>query len=61
MYFFAAIAFSRRTAKDRARDQAAGKKQSTLAALGWGASRWVGTAALIFIGGTWFSSGFYGQ
>ena len=59
-YFYAAVSFSRRTAEYAAQQKKAGR-QGSLSAVAWQVSSWIALPLLLFIGGTWCSSGFYGQ
>ena len=59
-YFFAAVSFSRRAAKYAATQKKKGT-QGALSTVAWQVGSWVTLPLLLFIGGTWFSSGFYGQ
>ena len=59
-YIVAAVSFSRRAAKYAAQQKKSGQQRS-LSTVAWQVGSWIALPLLLFIGGTWFSSGFYGQ
>jgi hypothetical protein len=59
-YFYAAVSFSRRAATYAAQQKKEGQ-QGRVSTVAWQVGSWIALPLLLFIGGTWCSSGFYGQ
>ena len=58
-YFYAAVSFSRRAATYAAQQKDG--RHGRFSTMVWQVGSWIALPLLLFIGGTWCSSGFYGQ